>query len=247
MHIQLSAHRIYNLSALCLLLGATVLAGCSSTDTPTPQARRITEYQSDYEQMSPATKAGVARGFISRADDFKAAYIALGKPDVITTSADGHITTWTYHAFLPPQTEAVKKQAPKNVRGYNRMSSPLNDSFEAWRHNVSMHEHELSGDANLAGPNPRPYDPRTAVSNVAPKSANQSWADYARYVHERRFIQDPKVTKVLDMEQEDLYQKALTESPIADPSTVRLDVIFIENRISDAIIDESHSAFSSIP
>lgn len=242
-----SSPRVNYLRCLYLSLIAAALAGCSSTDTPTPQARRITEYQADYDQMSPATKEGVARGFISRADDFKAAYIALGKPDVITTSADGRVTTWTYQAFLPPQTEAIKKQTPKNARGYNRMNSPLSDSFEAWRHNVSMHEYELSGDANLAGPNPKPYDPRTALSNVAPKSANQSWADYARYIHERRFSQSREVTKVLDREQEDLYQEALTESPIADPPTVRLDVIFIENRISDAIIDESHSAFSSIP
>ena len=226
MHPQSPSHRVNNLHGFCLLSIAVALAGCSGTNTPAPQARRITEYQADYDRMSPATKAGVARGFISRADDFKAAYIALGKPDVVTTSADGRITTWTYRAFLPPQTEAVKKQTPQNVRGYSRVSSPLNDSFEAWRHNVSKYERELGGDPNLA-----------------PKASNQSWADYGKYVHERNSVHSDSARRILDTEQRQEYQEALKESPLPEPVTVKLEVRFIEGRVSDTIIDESHSAF----
>lgn len=91
-----------------------LLAGCATSTAPTPQAQRITEYQSDYEQMSSATKEGVARGLISRWDDFKAVYIALGKPDVITSSADGRVVGWTYHSYMPPQTEEQKRSSVRS-------------------------------------------------------------------------------------------------------------------------------------
>ena len=131
------------------------------------------------------------------------------------------------------------------------MTDPLLETMEAWRANAPRYV-EASGDPDLA-----------------PKAPNQTWASYGRSIWERESVRNagPTTTrglislverqetyrttggnyssalKTLDTEAWQEYNESLTESPVQSPETVKLEVIFIEQRVSDAIVDESYSAF----
>lgn len=215
--------RFQTIHGLTPLLLAGLLAGCATSTSLTPQTQRISEYQSDYEQMSPATKEGVARGFISRWDDFKAVYIALGKPDVITSSADGRVVGWTYNSYMPPQTQEQKKVEREVVLQRTNMSdNPLMDTFHAWKNNASR---------QIAFMRP----------GIPPRAYGQSWDEYGKYLRERELSRMPEVE---DKIQNEKYEQSLYIEPVPDPVGAKLEVIFIEQHVSDAIVDDSYSAFT---
>lgn len=240
------------LTRLLVTLGCGLIlllqAGCETTRA-TPQTKRINEHQGAYNELSDSAKAGVAQGFIARGQNLKTAYLALGKPDIIRTSADGQVSTWTYLRFLPPesqkdQAEVVEKKKLQQAQRSAMHSDPLIDTMEAWRHGVLRHA--VTDDE----------------PDLAPKSMNQSWGDYARYVQQRRFIKQTMpgppalggltgvregttALKIVDDKAWDEYYEAETTNPSVDPEFVNLDVIFIEQLVSDAIVNDSYSAFVS--
>lgn len=246
------------------LLIALALNGCDSTatSTTTAQTKRATELKSDYEQMPATTQDAVKQGNIARGNTPKEVYIALGKPDRIISSADGRVTNWIYANYLPPVPDRPKNAKPDNTPSHQkthrnvRMSDPLLETMEAWRANTSR----LGID---------PSDP-----DIAPKAANQSWADYGRMLQTREImraapaptttrglisIEERRETfartgknytsgvKMIDTEAWQEYNESLNESPVQSLETVKLEVVFIEQRVSDAIVNESMSAFVDVP
>lgn len=254
----MKSYNIANLS-VCLLTIA-LLGGCNTTtsDTavaktkPSPQDVRIAEYQGAYDAMPPVTQAELRQGRILPGNTPQMVYIALGKPDKITAGADGRRTIWTYRNFLPPKIKAQKEAdalAKKKRHAAQRKamaSDPLMETAEAWRYGVL--KHAVTDDE----------------PDLAPKSANQSWSDYARYVQERRFTKDtyrgPPTAggltgtreggtnlKILDDKAWDDYYEAELTSPLQAPRFVKLTIYFLDNTVDEALVDETASAFVPPP
>ena len=83
-----------------LLLGACLIsagAGCDTTAT------RIQEKAAVFSELNPAVQAGIRRGDVGRDFSPELTYMALGKPNLIESSADGREVTWTYMAYNTPQ------------------------------------------------------------------------------------------------------------------------------------------------
>lgn len=247
----------------CILPAAALfvlaVSGCDTSAGPTAaQNKRATELKADYEGMPAATKEAVDQGNIARGNSPKEVYIALGKPDRIISSADGRLTHWIYANYLPPMPNrpetAKSDDRPSHQKTHRnvRVTDPLLESMEAWRANTSRFGID-------------PSDP-----DIAPKAANQSWSDYGRMLQVRevmRSVPAPTTTrglisieerqadyartgknytagvKMVDTEAWQEYNESLVDSPVQSLETVKLEVIFIEQRVSDAIVDESHSAF----
>jgi|UniRef100_UPI004048EAFD hypothetical protein len=205
------------------LLG--LITGCESTPT-TPQSLRTAELSADYQKLSAESKEDVGKGLISRGQDPKTVYMALGKPDLITTSADGHVVTWIYDNYLPPQTKEQKQATYKDIKQRNNLSEPLQDIFESWNANVERHSMETNAE-------------------IAPRAQGQSWADYGKYRREREFARGGAV--YLDRQAREEYKASLYIDPAPDAVSIKLEVIFIEELVSDAIVNDSVSAFATNP
>lgn len=252
---------------LCLTTAVVLLsfaAGCNTTDTtptaaiPAPQAKRIAEHQSAYDAMPAATQQLVAKGKIVRGQHPEMVYIALGRPNLIVTSADGRVTVWTYDNYYPPVAEDAQanptRKAPAKSIYASQVSNPLQDNMQAWMHNVEKNYVPMNSDPqfqNRAGQtNPRIYDPSI---NRVPKAPNQSWADYAKYVRNQEMAPPPNGTefnpeaKMVDSVAQNQYDDLIKESPIKDPDPVKLNVVFMGQEVIDAIVNESGSAFTLQP
>lgn len=219
---------VNRVAVICgLVIG--LLSGCESTNS-SPQAKRIAENQTTYAELSAADQKGVKEGLIARGQELKTVYLALGKPDAIRTSADGRVTTWTYRNYTPPVPEAQKTSTAMTSPRNAAIADPLLDTVDAWRHG------ELRHDINLDG-------------QMAQKRSDQSWADYARYRKNRELaaVFGPQVVKILDDQARVEYNESLRDSAIADTETLKLEIVFIEQRVSDAIVDDAYSAFVVVP
>lgn len=205
-----------------------LLSGCESTNS-NPQAKRIAENQTAYAGLSASDQKGVKEGLITRGQELKTVYLALGKPDVIRTSPDGRVTTWTYRNYTPPIPEAQKTTTAMTSPRNAAIANPLLDTVDAWRNG------ELRHDINLDG-------------QMAQKRSDQSWADYARYRKNRELAATfgPQVVKILDDQARVEYNESLRDSAIADTETLKLEIVFIEQRVSDAIVDDAYSAFVDV-
>ncbi len=86
----------------CLLASLLAFAGLTFSGCETGRSARIQEKSSVYALFSDDLKARVNQGSIDLSDSTDAAYIALGKPSVVSTrSSDmGEITVWTYKRFV---------------------------------------------------------------------------------------------------------------------------------------------------
>lgn len=217
-------HLRYTLAILSSGFTLALFSGCN-TSSSTPQASRIAEYKSEYEQLSDDAQKGVANGFISRGQNQKTVYMALGKPDHVSSSSDGRVVTWTYDNFFPPESEQEKRARHKAFKDH-ASSDPLMDSLEAWRNNVP--KRDASGDSNLAG-----------------RAPGQSWAEYSRYYHERDTLPDD-AKKMVDDQARLNYMQAIKDPMASERISVKLDVIFIEKLVSDAIVNDAQSAFVSM-
>ena len=214
----------YDAMALAVLVSLTV-TGCNTS--PTPQAQRITEHQAEFQQFSADTQQKLAEGIIARGQSLKAVYMALGKPDVITASSNGHVVNWIYTSYQPPQTATEKKAYVAEVQRRNNFGgNPLLDVAESWLANAPRHGLQFD-------------------QNVAPRARGQSWAEYGKYLKDREMA-GPGAGFIDRMQLEE-YRESQYIAPAPDPVTVKLEVIFIENLVSDAIIDDSQSAFVSLP
>ena len=215
--------------AITSVLILALFSGCESTGT-NPQAKRIAENQTAYARLSEADQKGVQAGLIARGQELKTVYLALGKPDVIRTTSDGRITTWTYRNYTPPVPEAQKTATAMTSPRNAAMTDPLLDTVDAWRHG------ELRHDINLDG-------------QMAQKRNDQTWADYARYRKNRELAEafGPQVVKILDDQARVEYNESLRDTAIADTETLKLEIVFIEQRVSDAIVNDAYSAFVDVP
>lgn len=238
-----------------LLLG--LFTGCEST-VSSAQAKRASEQPAAYTNLPPADQEQVSRGQIARGHTPDLVYIALGKPDRIIASADGRVMNWVYQNYLPPPVDPPKSNSglaatdsPRQAHRNVRMTDPLLETMEAWRANAPRFT-EASGE-----------------TDVAPKSPNQSWADYGRALQERSLLSrqmdggnpmaPPTTTrglsgdrsgiytvyhKAIDTTAWNEYNESIKDSPVQTPDTVKLEVVFIDQRVSDAIVNESLSAFT---
>lgn len=103
--------------------------------------------------------------------------------------------------------------------------NPLMDTFHAWKNNASR---------QIAFERP----------GIPPRAYGQSWDEYGKYLRDREVSRTPAVE---DQIQREKYEESLYIEPVPDPVRVKLEVIFIEQHVSDAIVDESYSAFMEAP
>ncbi len=224
------------------LLGFMLNPGCETAPKETPQSKRITELKTTYEKAPEAAKTAASTGNLARGQSPELVYIALGRPNFILTSADGRVTTWTYQNYLPPPPPRAVQEASKrekfrgNFDRQSQIKDPLQDAVGAFQYNMSRQ----------MVPSTDPLD-----ANKEQKRSDQSWADYARYNTNRELAKSipeaEKVLKILDDKARVEYIDSLKNDRIADPITVKLEVIFIGHQVSDAIVDDSVSAFVTQP
>lgn len=209
----------------------------------------MAEHQAAYNTLPSADKEALMKGLIARGQTPEQVYIVLGQPNVITASADGTATIWTYSNYLPPLPAGQLYNATKKRKNTPRpvtATDPLLDSMQAWQANVDRRGQVMS-------------DPETV-----PQAAGQSYADYGRYLQEGNLINEraeapltPQITrglsgnsgsiytKILDADTAQAYNESNAEFPLRSPLTVKLDVVFVRQTVADAIINESQSAFTS--
>ena len=82
-------------------------------------------------------------------------------------------------------------------------------------------------------------------AEIAPRAQGQSWADYGKYRREREFARGGAV--YLDRQAREEYKASLYIDPAPDAVSIKLEVIFIEELVSDAIVNDSVSAFATNP
>jgi len=207
----------------------------SSATTPaTPQAQRIAEYKSDYDTQPAETQKQLAEGIIAKGQNLKLVYLALGRPDRIVTTPDAKTITWTYRNYVSPNTRANKTVMGNAPANSLPSSSPLTDTFDAWNNNLLKHD-EFGGSRV------------SIIDRVAAKAPTQSWSSYGKYRLNVEMASTPAAKASLNKRAEEDYKEAITIPPISSPDPIQLDVIFIDQRVSDAIIDDSFSAFSIRP
>jgi hypothetical protein len=111
--------------------------------------------------------------------------------------------------------------------------SPLNDTFEAWRHN--MQKHDILG-------------PPLVITTPIARAPGQSWSDYARYRHQLDRAPSVDIAIMINEKAKEDYRENVKEiqriGPVTAPEPITLEVIFIDHLVSDAIINRSVSAFS---
>ncbi len=86
-------------------LFALAFAGCESG-----RSTRIQEKSAAYAMLTEEQKARVSQGNIGTGDSADAVYIALGKPNSVTTrpSEQGEVTVWTYKNFVVGEEMSTK-------------------------------------------------------------------------------------------------------------------------------------------
>ncbi len=225
--------------AACLAALTLVFAvGCNTTPatTPTtastPQAKRIAEHQAEYTALPATTQKEIAEGIIAKGQSMKLVYLALGRPDRIVTTPNAKTITWTYRNYVSPviaTNKVVTGNAPMTSLSN---SSPLTDTYEAW--NNKLLKHDEFGGARLR-----------AEDRIAPKAPTQSWSDYGKYRLKVEMAGTPEARASLNKRAEIEYEEAVKLPPISSPDPMKLDIVFIDQVVSDAIIDDSFSAFSA--
>ena len=136
----------------CLLgLAAFAFSGCE-----TGRSTRIQEKSAAYALFSDEVKARLAEGNIGTGDSADAVYIALGKPNSVTTQKtdQGEVTVWTYKNFVVGE----------------EMSS---------RVMLSQPGQKMAGTSGSGGPGGRlgPSISSTAPSRGGPQGMTEAYAD----------------------------------------------------------------------
>lgn len=212
------------------VVASMVLAGC---ETPTggsaasakitPQAQRAAEQTTALATLPATTRQEVLEGRIARGQAREIVFVALGKPDVVTSTADGRVLLWTYRTYFPPETAEQKKEFVKEIQRRSNRTDPLEETFEFWRLNAN---------------------PRAALleKGVSPRALGQSAADYAKYLRDRQFAGPGAV--FLDKTQLQEYDESLYLPPVPEAVPVQRDVVFLDGVVHDAIVNETGSAFA---
>ncbi len=232
-----------------LITSCKTTAPTTAETVATPQTTRATEFKTDYDALPVTTQKQLAEGLISQGQSMKLVHVALGRPDVIVTTPNAKTITWTYHNYVSPvvSTNRVMKGDPPRLPINN--GSPLQDTMDAWNNRLLKHEVPDSPEGN---------DPTKWEGSIPMKAPTQSWSDYGKYrlnLQMTQRIAKPEgagsrgyaARKAMTKRAEEEYQEALTIPPIVSPDPIKLDVIFVDQRVSDAIIDDSFSAFSLAP
>ncbi|MFM1851974.1 MAG: hypothetical protein RIS54_1658 [Verrucomicrobiota bacterium] len=242
---------------------AVLLAGCNTppantlppAPVDTPQMKRSAEQPEAFNELSDEQQAELLKGKIAVGQPPEAVYIALGKPNLVRTTADGKVTLWTYSHYLPPLPPGARDNATKKkpVRVAKQGSDPLTDSMIAWQLNVDRRGTVMT-------------DP-----DVAPQAEGQSYADYARMLQQRDIasqvpapigtrglisIEERQadvatgrrpytvLTALMDKEAWQDYHASIAEFPLPLPNMVQLDVVYVDGVVLDAIVNNSTSAFT---
>ncbi len=226
-----------------LLTSICSAAPASETVASSAQAKRIAEHPEAFAALPADTRQQLAEGRISQGQNMKLVYLALGRPDHIVTTPDAKTITWTYRNYLSPVIATNKTVIGRETKQNFANGSPLQDTMDAWNNGMEKHEIPVTGTASSR------WEPK-----VTPKAPNQTWAEYAKYRNNlemaRRGLDQPDaaikaVMQNMSKNAELEYREALTLPLISSPDPVKLDVIFVDQLVSDAIVDESFSAFSA--
>jgi hypothetical protein len=216
------------------LLTLLFITACNTTPAPeaTPANPRIAEHQADYAAQPDDIRQQLTEGLIARGQTMKLVYVALGRPDRIVTTPDAKTVTWTYHNYVPPFHTANKVVKGKESLSHLEPDHPLNDVFEAWRHGLQRREY---------GGNP--LDKGTPI----PKEPNQSWSDYARYRRTLEGAGTAEAKLMVNARAKEEVKELRVIDPVTAPTPVKLEVVFIDRVVADAIVNDSTSAFSPSP
>ncbi len=219
--------------SLAVLL-AWPLTGCNTTPAPTtpsaapsatPQMQRAAKYRADYDAQPALTQKQLSEGNIARGQDMKLVYIALGRPDVIITTPNAKIITWTYTNYLPPVIATNKVVI--GDQPFQANHSPLFETMDAWNNGLQKHEIIEAGNTDIVA-----------------KSPTQSWADYGKYRKDYEMAGTQGAKDAIEQRARLEYRESLLIPPITSPDPVQLTVVFIDRQVVDVTIDESVSAFS---
>lgn len=229
-------HRVHLHRALAAFPAALILFGVAACNTTaptaaapivTPQRTRIAELQADYHALSATAQKQVAEGVVARDFDMKSVYIALGRPDHIVTTPNAKAITWTYDRYVPPVVSTNKVITGNDPRSIQARNSPLFDTMDAW--NNGMQKHEIIEAGN---------------TEIIAKAPTQSWGEYSKYRKNYEMAGTPAAKAAIRERARQEYHAALRIPPITSPDPVKLSVLFVDQHVTDVIIDESQSAFS---
>ncbi len=103
-----------------LLLGAALAAGALLTGCDTI-AQRIEEKAEIFNQLGPEVQENIQRGQVKVGYTLEMVYMALGRPNSITSSADGKYVVWSYMNFNTPDGDFMLQ--PKHITHNTAMNS----------------------------------------------------------------------------------------------------------------------------
>jgi outer membrane protein assembly factor BamE (lipoprotein component of BamABCDE complex) len=103
-----------------LLLGAglamgALLAGCDTI------SQRIEEKAEIFSQLGPEVQESIQRGQVKVGYTLEMVYMALGRPNSVTSTPDGKYVVWTYMNFNTPDGDFMLQ--PKHITHNNAMNS----------------------------------------------------------------------------------------------------------------------------
>ncbi len=219
-------HSILSLASCLIVPASLFVSGCNTTPKPAPvataQAKRIAEHQADYAALPADTQKQLAEGIISRGQNMKAVYVALGRPDLIVTTPDAKTITWTYRSYIPPVVATRKVVMESENKTILDSRSPLTDTFDAW--NSKLLKHDFN------------------TPDIIPKAPTQSWSDYGKYRENYEMAGTAGAKAAIRLRARNEYREALTVPLISSPDPVKLDVIFVHQLVDEVIINDSTSA-----
>ncbi|MCF7687385.1 MAG: hypothetical protein K9M98_03850 [Cephaloticoccus sp.] len=183
----------------------------------TPQASRIAAHPETFAQLTPAVQQEVSRGSIAKGFTPAMVFLALGRPDEVETAADGRSFVWIYRNFYP--SPAVNSESLYYIPELD----PIQEAIEMFLNNQSKFD-QLS----------KPDQDR--------KQPGETWQDYAKSHQGSEALLNAQETRTYNNRNSRRFQN---EAP--EVVSMRLDVRFINQVVSDAVINETDSAFSPPP
>lgn len=91
-----------------LLSAALVLALAAGCSSPSTSAQRREEKAAKLASLSAEQQQKLQSGMVEIGFTADMVYVALGRPDRVAVTADGHTGIWTYERYLP--SEAVSSR-----------------------------------------------------------------------------------------------------------------------------------------
>jgi len=203
--------------ALFSLMIAAVGVNLQTGCGTTPAARRIEQHPELFAQLPPEVQSEVSRGSIALGHTPNMVFLALGRPDKVESSADGQSFVWTYRNFYPAATVVSEPLY------YIPDPDPLQKAVDMWLANVDR------------------FDQLTKPDNLK-KKPGETWQEYAKHHYG-----DPVLGNILEDQSYSHRDSRVIMGDAPQVVAMRLDVHFKHKVVSDAVINETISAFVPLP